>query len=713
MITKAVIWGCHPTIDWIMPNHFNQNGAAARNEPGTEKSLSGKRLWIDCTDILRYASAGNRTVSGIQRVIANMFSALDDLGIACGAVASDYTGLKLVAIDTADSLSLFVDLQSGERTTSEIKAKCARIQASTSQWTPEVDDIILIAGAFWLHDPSLLLELSQIPRLRIATFVHDVLIWRYPVYFEPTDRSIWLSAFAQMLSISDVLMTSSLYVADEIRACAMALRLPCPDVLRTGMASTFPDITPEQPSEIVRQLMGQRFVLCVGTLEARKNHAFLLDIWDRLHAEYGEAAPRLVFAGKVGWKVASLLRRMKELKWGSTHFLHIDSAPDSDLAWLYGNCLFSAYPSLAEGWGLPISESLARGTPCLAANTASLPEAGGDLALYCPPDDVNAALGKIRLLLKDDFRQQLRDHIQENFHQRSWQDFTAELVEALSRSFGSRRHPALRVEQACPIGTPLRETDIAGRAAALATLASGWDQIRDDAAYGGPIMKMVLRAQGHREEILTFCCLAALPGSGNIHIEDEEAGETWGWAFSSDDPDVKQIPLAMRPDRDISLTLRVEAGGGSAAIYGMGLSQSAPASASLAQTLIKMIVPSRTAEELIADSHRMVGGLAPRLLRVIPPFARLPLMRARRAARRRDWATARLSYCALLRLRPEDAAVWKQLGHACKELKDYVGAYTAYGMALLYAGDADSRFHVNVMREQLRWQDNDGKISQN
>ncbi|WP_097092105.1 glycosyltransferase family 4 protein [Novosphingobium sp. Chol11] len=695
-----------------MPNHPDQNGAGARDESGTEKWLSGKRLWIDCTDILRYANAGNRTVSGIQRVIANIFSALDQLGIACGAVTSDYAGLKFVAIDTGHSLSLFADLQSGGCAATDIKAKCAQVQASARQWEPEADDILLIAGAFWLHDPSLLLEMRQIPQLRIATFVHDVLIWRYPAYFLPTDRTIWLSAFSQMLGISDVLMTSSRYVEDEIRACAMALRLPCPDVLRTGMASAFPSNMPEKPSEIVRQLIGKRFVLCVGTLEARKNHAFLLDIWDQLHAEHGDAAPRLVFAGKIGWKVASLLRRMRGLNWRSTHFLHIDSPADSDLAWLYNHCLFSIYPSLAEGWGLPISESLAWGTPCLAANTTSLPEAGGTSALYCPPDDVNAALVKIRLLLKDDFRLQLRKHIQRNFRQRSWQEFTAGLLDALSRPFLSRRYPALPIEQPCSVGTPLREADIASRAAALATLASGWEEIRDDAAYGRPVMKMALRLQGRYEEKLILCCLAAAPGGGTIHVEDEESGEMYEWAFPGNDPEIKQIALSFHPERDIRLSLRVEAGSGQVAVYGMGLSRSAVASKLLSQRLLERIVPSKPTAELIADGRRLVGGLAPRFLRAVPHLARLPLKRARRAARRQDWATARLNYCALLRLRPMDSSAWKQLGHACKELKDYAGAYTAYGMALLHSGDADSRFHAKVMREQLHWQDDSWRIAQ-
>lgn len=686
-----------------MVTYSDQNSTVIRNITRSQKWLSGKRLWIDCTDILRYASAGNCTVSGIQRVIVNTVLSLQQLGIAYATVASDHAGLKLIAISTAGSLSLFADLQSGECTPSDIKAKCSQVHASAEVWSPEADDVILIAGAFWLHDPSLLLELRQVPQLRIVTFMHDVLIWRYPDYFLPTDRTIWLSAFAQILSMSDVILTSSKYVADEIRSCAMALGLPCPDVLRIGMASTFPTIMSGGPSSTVRQLVGERFVLCVGTLEARKNHSFLLDIWDRLHAEYGQAAPRLVFAGKIGWKVAPLVSRMQNLEWGETHFLHIDSASDGDLTWLYSHCLFSVYLSLAEGWGLPISESLAHGTPCLAADTASLPEAGGDLALYSPPDDIDAAVSQVRRLLIDDFREQLRTHIHDNFLLRSWKDFTIGLLNASSGCMNSRSDLALPVEQRCPIGMPSRETDIACRAAALATLVTGWRHIQDDAVYGGPIMKMGFLVRTHGAEELSFCCLAALPGGGVIHVENEQTGERWTWIFPSNGAEVKQIPLSIASFNYVTLTMHVEARGEIAALYGMGISRSFPASETLIQALLELIVPGSTNGELIADGLNLIGGLAPSPLRFIPPLARLFLKRARRAARLRNWAVARINYSALLRLRPEDGAAWKQLGHVCKELEDFSGAYTAYAMALIYTGDADSRFHASVMREQMRW----------
>jgi glycosyltransferase involved in cell wall biosynthesis len=75
-------------------------------------------------------------------------------------------------------------------------------------------------------------------------------------------------------------------------------------------------------------------------------------------------------------------------------------ASDDELAALYRGCLFTVYPSFFEGWGLPIIESLAFGKPCLASDRTSLPEAGGNLACYADPDDLNAWYTVIRKLLE-------------------------------------------------------------------------------------------------------------------------------------------------------------------------------------------------------------------------------------------------------------------------------------------------------------------------
>jgi glycosyltransferase involved in cell wall biosynthesis len=128
----------------------------------------------------------------------------------------------------------------------------------------------------------------------------------------------------------------------------------------------------------------------VSTIERRKNHETLYRAYTRL-VEAGEAnLPLLVFVGMPGWGVNDLMAdlrldpRTKDL----IKLLH--HVNDADLARLYQHALMTVFPSLYEGWGLPVAESLAAGKCCLASGVASIPEVGGDLVDYVDPWNVPA-----------------------------------------------------------------------------------------------------------------------------------------------------------------------------------------------------------------------------------------------------------------------------------------------------------------------------------
>lgn len=108
----------------------------------------------------------------------------------------------------------------------------------------------------------------------------------------------------------------------------------------------------------------------------------------------------------------------------------VEGCSDDDLAWLYSHALFSAYPSLYEGWGLPVGESLWFGTPCLASNATSIPEVGGDLARYHAPLDLAAMTASLTWALTqtaelDANRQAIREA-----PLRAWRDHGRDLLQA-------------------------------------------------------------------------------------------------------------------------------------------------------------------------------------------------------------------------------------------------------------------------------------------
>jgi glycosyltransferase involved in cell wall biosynthesis len=177
-----------------------------------------------------------------------------------------------------------------------------------------------------------------------------------------------------------------------------------------------------------------RYVLFVSTIEARKNHVLLFRVWQRLLQEMPpEAVPTLVFAGRVGWLVDDLMQQIVNTDHLSGRLVVVDNASDSELAALYRGCLFTVYPSLFEGWGLPLTESLAFGKPCLASDRTALPEAGGNLARYVDPDDLHGWYVAIRDILADPAQlTPWTERIRREFRPVTWSETASALLTALS-----------------------------------------------------------------------------------------------------------------------------------------------------------------------------------------------------------------------------------------------------------------------------------------
>lgn len=155
------------------------------------------------------------------------------------------------------------------------------------------------------------------------------------------------------------------------------------DIVRPGVADTFRPL-PAEHVEAFRQRQGlpATFILHVGTLQPRKNVLTLLDALARMD----RPDVPLVLVGGKGWFYETVFERVAAL--GLVDRVRFAGyADDDDLPYWYNAAAVVAFPSLYEGFGLPVVEALACGTPVVAADTSSLPEAGGDLALYFAPRD--------------------------------------------------------------------------------------------------------------------------------------------------------------------------------------------------------------------------------------------------------------------------------------------------------------------------------------
>lgn len=127
--------------------------------------------------------------------------------------------------------------------------------------------------------------------------------------------------------------------------------------------------------------------MVIGTIEPRKNHLLLLHLWRDFAAKWGPAAPRLVVVGRRGWEnenVLDLLERCTLLR-GLVE--EAGSLPDLEVAALLAGARALLFPSFAEGYGLPLAEALAAGTPAICSDLPALREVGGDVPEYLDPLD--------------------------------------------------------------------------------------------------------------------------------------------------------------------------------------------------------------------------------------------------------------------------------------------------------------------------------------
>ena len=186
-------------------------------------------------------------------------------------------------------------------------------------------------------------------------------------------------------------------------------------------------------STTVREAALLPYVLCVGTIEPRKNLWRLSQIWAHMARDPVLELPRLVLAGKRGWLTEEFLGMLETTGGMGGWVSFIETPSDAELAYLYRNCLFTATVSLYEGWGLPIGEGLSYGKTGVVSQTSSMPEVGGDMVVYCDPASLQSIEAAVLRCLDVSERQTLEARIAQTTL-RSWDDVGRDVMAALEVS---------------------------------------------------------------------------------------------------------------------------------------------------------------------------------------------------------------------------------------------------------------------------------------
>jgi glycosyltransferase involved in cell wall biosynthesis len=259
-------------------------------------------------------------------------------------------------------------------------------------------------GTDLLHSPHYTMPLTH-PCGSVVTF-HDMTFFRTPEVHLGYKRLFFRSMIRLSARRADALVVPSESTARDLEGvCPQATAKT--RLIPLGVSDMFRPADKVERAQAVcaRYGLPDEYLLYVGNLEPRKNLPVLLRAYARLARE--RPAPVLVLAGPRGWKDAPLFATIRDLDLEG-RLVFPGYIPQDDLPAVYSRATAFIYPSLYEGFGLPVLEAMACGTPVITSNVSSMPEVTGDAGVLVPPHDVEALAGAIERLLGDaELRQDL------------------------------------------------------------------------------------------------------------------------------------------------------------------------------------------------------------------------------------------------------------------------------------------------------------------
>ncbi|MBI2911186.1 MAG: glycosyltransferase family 4 protein [Chloroflexi bacterium] len=322
------------------------------------------RVALDYTPALRQRAGIGRFVRGLVRGLASQGTALEILLVATADTAPPGDAQPPFPIRR---------FPLGSRAM-EILWHRLRLPLPADWWTGPLD---LYHATDFLLPPL---------RCRGAVTVHDLSFLRHPEFHHPALVRYLRDRIRGSVHRASLVLTDSCFSRDEVLALldAPSERIR---VVYGGVEESFQPVpAPEQQTVLARHGLREPYLLFVGTLEPRKNLGAVLEAFGRLRRR--GLRHTLAIAGGEGWLgEGQRLRHLAEPMGDAVRFLGF--VPDNDLPALLSGADLFVYPSLYEGFGLPVLEAMACGCPVACSRAGSLPEVGGDAAFYFEAADAN------------------------------------------------------------------------------------------------------------------------------------------------------------------------------------------------------------------------------------------------------------------------------------------------------------------------------------
>jgi glycosyltransferase involved in cell wall biosynthesis len=349
-------------------------------------------------DLSRLLSrAGRATPTGIDRVELAYAEHLVGNGTStCFTAVSASGGLGLLQQQTAERFVAAIGAAwRGElnpvRQNRQVRqlARQARIALLASRErslmarlrTGGAQPVYLLVSHHHLENRSLIARVKERSKARFICLVHDLIPIEFPEYAKPGQAENHLCRIETAAQCADALIVNSAVTQSALQ----------PHLERAGRAppvlvAPFGVDLPVAPTDGTPPFDRPYFVY-VSTIEARKNHLLLLNLWRRLATELGASAPLLVLVGQRGWETENVVDMLERCPALRSAVIEHNTLPDAEMVRLLKGACALLLPSFAEGFGFPLVEALEIGLPVLCSDIPALRETGGLVPDFLDPLD--------------------------------------------------------------------------------------------------------------------------------------------------------------------------------------------------------------------------------------------------------------------------------------------------------------------------------------
>jgi glycosyltransferase involved in cell wall biosynthesis len=435
------------TLDAVTALLSQWGSKAAEGDNGSEDaSTSSRSIVFDASDLFSYFRNA-RLPTGIQRVQIEVIShALSGCGTASVCFFTDISD-HWIEVPRQLFLELAVlALKDGDHEAPEWLAALDELDALRMFEEPMQFErgafLVNLGTSWWLQNYFLFVRAAkEAYGIRYVPFVHDFIPIMAPEHCVKELTQDFVSWTSGVFQHADFFLANSEATKSDLKKVAAILGHKVGDD-RIAVIPLDADFTgrrernPLPDAALAKWRLDRNgYVLIVSTIESRKNHSLAFDAWLDLIERHGaDSVPRLVCVGNRGWLNDAVHARLQNEALRE-RVLMLSRLADEELALLYRNCLFTLYPSLYEGWGLPVTESLCHARVPLISDASSLPEAGGEFAVYFASGARRELVEKLETLIYDEqFRREREQLIREKFRPRSWTAI-ADQIQASLRGF--------------------------------------------------------------------------------------------------------------------------------------------------------------------------------------------------------------------------------------------------------------------------------------